>query len=465
MIKIFKYHIPESVFLFLIIEAFIFLVSVYIGAMLRFIESGYLTNYFNVNLLQKSIIFATVMTSSMLLFNSYYYWEWSGGIQHILPRLSTFMTLGIVVMALTFYLFPASFLRRGVFPIEYFTSVTFVYFLSLINFRWPKKDGLKRQVLVLGTGSRAAKIYSFYKNSSVSKRLNIIGYLPFNGTQHFVDHAVILRNQGCLSQIAKLYNIGEIIVAIRNRRGELPVEELLACRMMGIKITDLSAFLEREAGQLQVETLSKSWMIYSEGFRNGINRYINKRIFDLIISGLLLIMTLPVMVLAVILIFIESGSPVIYRQERVGQDGRVFTIYKFRSMRLDAENGGTPIWATQNDNRVTSIGRILRKLRIDELPQILNVIKGNMSLVGPRPERPFFVEELARDIAYYKYRHSVKPGITGWAQVRYSYGSSVEDSIEKLQYDLYYVKNHGLFFDFMILLTTVHVVLLGKGAR
>lgn len=465
MIRIFRHYIPGSVFLLMILEVLVFLASVYIGATLRFMEPGYIPVDFAVNLLPKSLLFATVMISSMMLFQLYDYWEWNGGMQHMLPRLGAALTLGFVAMTLIFYLFPYTFLGRGVFTIAYMTSVMLVSLLRLFIFRWANLDGLKRRVLVLGTGTRAAKICSLYESGSVAHRLKIVGYLPLNGTQHFVDYSAILHNQGCLSQIAMLHNVREIIVAIRDRRGELPLEDLLECKLKGIKITELSAFFEREAGQLQVETLSMSWMIHSEGFHKGKTRDINKRIFDLCASGLLLVISSPVMALAAILIFLESGSPVIYRQERVGQDGRVFTIYKFRSMGLDAEKAGVPQWATQNDDRITRLGRILRKLRIDELPQIFNVFRGDMSFVGPRPERPFFVEKLARKISYYKCRHSVKPGITGWAQVRYAYGASVEDAIEKLQYDLYYVKNHGLFLDFMVLFATVQVVLWGKGAR
>lgn len=465
IIRFFRHYISGSILLLLILEVLIFAISVYAGSMLRFMASGYVSADVLAHLLPRSLIFAAVMTSSMMAFRLYDYWEWSGGLQYMVPRLGAALTLGFVAMILIFYLFPDFFLGRGVFSIAYITSAVLVTLIRLIIFRWANLDGLKRRVLILGTGSRAARIGSLYKSGSVANRLKIIGYLPLNGTHHFVDYSAILRDQGRLSQIAKLHKIREIIVAIRDRRGELPLGELLECRLMGIKVTELSSFFEREAGQLQVESLSVGWIIHAGGFENGVTRDVNKRIFDLCASGLLLIISLPVMALAAMFIYLESGSPVIYRQERVGQDDRVFTIYKFRSMRLDAEKGGVPKWAAQNDDRITRTGRILRKLRIDELPQIFNVLKGDMSFVGPRPERPFFVEKLANRMSYYKCRHSVKPGITGWAQVRYAYGASMEDSIEKLQYDLYYVKNHGLFLDLMILFATVQVVLLGKGAR
>jgi sugar transferase (PEP-CTERM system associated) len=296
--------------------------------------------------------------------------------------------------------------------------------------------------------------------------LHIVGYLPLNGTHHYVDHAQILPDAMPLPQIADKYNVEEIIIAIRDRRGGgLPVDELLECKLMGVKVSELSTFFERETGQLQLESLNASWIILSEGFRVGLGRDIVKRAFDIVASLSLLLLTFPVMVIAALAILLESGTPILYRQEREGQTGRVFPVLKFRSMRTDAEKDGKPQWAAKNDDRTTRVGRFIRKVRIDELPQIFNVLKGDMSFVGPRPERPFFVEKLAKEIPYYNVRHTVKPGITGWAQIRCSYGASVEDSIEKLQYDLYYVKNHSLFLDLLILFQTAQVVLWGKGAR
>jgi sugar transferase (PEP-CTERM system associated) len=211
--------------------------------------------------------------------------------------------------------------------------------------------------------------------------------------------------------------------------------------------------------------LRASWLIYGDGFRQGWLRTTIKRSFDLISSVLLLVLALPVMVLTALLILIEDGPPIFYRQERVGRGGRVFEVIKFRSMRRDAEKDGRPRWASSNDDRVTRVGRVIRKLRIDELPQLFNVLVGEMSLVGPRPERPYFVDQLTQDVPFYSVRHCVKPGVTGWAQVRYQYGSSVHDSVEKLQYDLYYVKNHTLILDVLVLFETVRVVLTGEGAQ
>jgi sugar transferase (PEP-CTERM system associated) len=243
------------------------------------------------------------------------------------------------------------------------------------------------------------------------------------------------------------------------------LRELLDCKLHGVRVYDLSAFFEHMLGQIRLDSLRAGWLIFSEGFRQGTIRTIVKRVFDVVCASTLLLLSSPVMLLTTLLIALESGFPILYRQERVGMRGRTFNVIKFRSMRTDAESDGKPRWAKAGDERVTRVGRVIRKLRIDELPQLFSVLVGDMSLVGPRPERPYFVDQLAEEIPYYAVRHSVKPGVTGWAQVRHHYTGSIEGAAEKLQYDLYYVKNHSLVLDMMILLETVGVVLTAKGAQ
>jgi sugar transferase (PEP-CTERM system associated) len=230
-----------------------------------------------------------------------------------------------------------------------------------------------------------------------------------------------------------------------------------------VKVTDAATFFERETCQIRVDSLQPSWLVFGGGFDQSFVRTFMKRSFDIVCSVIILALTLPLMLLAALAVKLEDRGPVFYSQERVGKDGKTFFVHKFRSMRTDAEKGGKPQWAQQNDPRITRIGNFMRKTRIDELPQILNVFKGEMSFVGPRPERPYFVEQLIEVVPYYNVRHSVKPGITGWAQVRYGYGSSAEDALQKLQYDLYYVKNNSLFLDVLILIDTLKVVLFRSG--
>jgi len=240
---------------------------------------------------------------------------------------------------------------------------------------------------------------------------------------------------------------------------------LLDCRLNGIRVTDMARFFERVYGKVPIESLKVSWLIYGDGYRQTWVRSVIKRAFDIIVSMLLLVLTLPVMAVVATAISVESSGPVIYRQERVGHRGKKFILLKFRSMGHDAEKDGKASWASVNDARITGVGRLIRRVRIDELPQLINVLRGEMSFVGPRPERPQFVSMLTEKIPFYAVRHSVKPGVTGWAQVRYSYGATVEQTEKKLEYDLYYVKNHTLLLDLLILLETIRVVMLGEGAR
>ena len=243
-----------------------------------------------------------------------------------------------------------------------------------------------------------------------------------------------------------------------------PVRELLRAKLSGVRVEDVNTVYERLTGKLMVEDLRPSWLIFSDDFRASRLTRQTKRAFDTLLAFVGLVIAAPLMVLVAVAVWLESGFPVLYRQERVGEQGRRFMLNKFRSMRHDAE-GATPIWASASDERVTAVGGVIRKMRFDELPQLWNVLRGDMSFVGPRPERPFFVSQLAAQIPFYEQRHAVKPGITGWAQVKYRYGASLEDSLEKLRYDLYYVKHLSLPFDLTILFDTVKVVLFAKGAR
>ena len=465
MIRFFRHYVPTYTLLLVGVEGLILVASIYLGVSTRFMDGGMPDPGSTQSLLPIAVVFMLVMIVTMTAFGLYA-WEWMDGAKEMLQRMAASFVAGFTVMSLVFYLFPELFLGRGAFAIAFLFALAGVTLARLAFLKWAHLDILKKRVLVLGTGSRAAKIESMFKSSPRAHRVHIVGYLPLSGTHHYVEHSRVLTERGPISAIIDKHNIDEILIAVRDRRGGgLPTSELLECKLAGISVIELSTFFERENGQLQLESLNASWMILSEGFRQGLARDAVKRAFDLIASGLLLLGSLPVMTLTALLIRLESSGPVLYRQERIGQHGRPFTIFKFRSMRTDAESDGKPKWAGQNDDRTTPVGRVIRKLRIDELPQIFNVFMGEMSFVGPRPERPFFVRQLVKEIPYYASRHSVKPGITGWAQVRYSYGASIEDAIEKLQYDLYYVKNHSLFLDLMILFQTAQVVLWGKGAR
>lgn len=321
------------------------------------------------------------------------------------------------------------------------------------------------RVLIFGSGPEARTVGNVLKKSDPD--IQIVGFYPGPAESEVcVPEQLLLPRSLSLTDTAKSLNVNEIIIAVQERRGGvLPLRELLDCKLSGVNVLDLASYFERALGQIRLDSLKVGWLIFGEGFRQGWGRTFVKRLFDLAAASILLFLALPVMLFTAIAIVLEDGFPVFYRQERVGRNGRLFNVIKFRSMRRDAEGDGQPRWASANDDRTTRVGRVIRKLRIDELPQLYSVLAGDMSLVGPRPERPYFVDQLTRDIPFYAVRHSVKPGVTGWAQVSYHYGASVDDSIQKLQYDLYYVKNHTLFLDIVILFETVGVVLTGKGAQ
>jgi len=321
------------------------------------------------------------------------------------------------------------------------------------------------RMLIFGTGAEASMVAAVLTKSDPD--IHIVGFYPSpTDTQTAVPSKLVLPRTQSLSDTANAANVDEIIIAVPERRGGiLPLRELLDCKLSGVNVLDPASYFERTLGQIRLDSLRAGWLIFSEGFRQGWRRTAVKRLFDIIAAVILLLLALPIMALTAIAIALESGFPIFYRQERVGLNGRLYNVVKFRSMRIDAEKDGKPRWASANDDRTTRVGRIIRKLRIDELPQLFSVLAGEMSLVGPRPERPYFVDQLTHSIPFYAVRHSVKPGVTGWAQVNYHYGASVDDSIQKLQYDLYYVKNHTLFLDIVILFETVGVVLSCRGAH
>lgn len=322
------------------------------------------------------------------------------------------------------------------------------------------------RVLIVGTGEDAQSVLSDIRADDRHMR-EVVGFYPTSiDSETLVDGAPVFDRSRPLLDVVSKYGVNEIVVAAREQRGGImPMDQLLACRTRGIKILDMAAFYERSHAEVPVDSLKASWLVYGDGFVQGPARRIAKRAFDIVFSGLLLVVAAPVMVLAAIAVRLDSRGPVLYRQQRVGLAGRGFECVKFRSMRTDAEGDGQARWATKNDSRVTRVGAFMRKTRIDELPQLISVLKGEMSIVGPRPERPEFVAQLQDQIPFYELRHGVKPGVTGWAQVRYTYGASMEDARRKHQFDLYYLKNNSLLLDLQILIETVSVVLFREGAQ
>ncbi|GAB4507901.1 MAG: TIGR03013 family PEP-CTERM/XrtA system glycosyltransferase [Sulfuricaulis sp.] len=467
MIRLFRHYVPVSLLLMAITEAAILFSSVYAGIVVRFMSIDIEEHSASVGaVFPKAVIFTLVMLSIMTAFglhqrNQAREGEWGYSIRFVASFL-----LGFIIMLLAFYVIPELHLGRGAFTLGFLFAFIGTAVARMLFARMFKLEAMHRRVLLLGAGSRSAKIEGLERDEQGQRKFNLVGCLPLTHSDCCFDRTRILNDKGSILSIAKKYKIDEIVVGVRERRnGGLPSDQLLACKLAGVDVVDLPSFFERETGQVQIDSLNPSWMIFSDGFRKSPLKDMSKRAFDVTASSVLLLLTLPVMLITALLVWLESGKPIFYRQERVGEHGHGFQMLKFRSMRQDAERDGIPQWAKKQDDRVTRVGKILRGLRIDELPQVFNVLKGDMSFVGPRPERPYFVQDLTKKISYYPSRHTVKPGITGWAQIRYPYGATVEDAVQKLQYDLYYVKNHTLFLDVIILIQTMQVVLFSKGAR
>jgi sugar transferase (PEP-CTERM system associated) len=378
------------------------------------------------------------------------------------------LLLLLVALPLTYAIFgllPASFTNPGAIQLSMMAGVSALILRRAYLSHSTAAAAGRTRILIFGAGPAAVVVGNTLRKADPNA--HIVGYVAGpNEREAAVPASQILAMDGDLHAMAQRLGVDEIVVALTERRaGSMPLRQLLDCKVSGTKVYDLNTHFEKTLGQIRIDFLSASWLIFGDGFNQGALRTAVKRAFDIFCATLLCILSSPIMLVAALIIKLESRGPMLYRQERVGQNGRTFSIAKFRSMRTDAEKDGKPRWASSNDDRVTRVGNVIRRLRIDELPQLFNVLRGDMSLVGPRPERPFFVDQLTHEIPFYALRHSVKPGVTGWAQVRYPYGATVEDSQEKLQYDLYYVKNHTLFLDLVVLMETVGVVLTGKGAR
>ncbi|HYM43359.1 MAG TPA: TIGR03013 family XrtA/PEP-CTERM system glycosyltransferase [Steroidobacteraceae bacterium] len=412
----------------------------------------------------RALVFAAAMATCLFAFGLYSSRQRALAFG-IAVRVVAAILTGGAVTAVVFYLFPSLSLGRAAMGLAVALAALALLFTRSILARLIEDDVFKRRVLVYGCGERAASIASLRRRSD-RRGFAVAGYACPEDEPCAVPAQQIFRAAKVLELCAQL-GVDEVVVAMDDRRRSFPIRELLECRLSGIDVTDLPTFLERETGRVRIDVLNPAWMIFGEGFRRDPVRLFTSRLLDVVSSLLILILGLPAMLLAALAIKLEDGwrAPLLYRQLRVGCGGSTFEVLKFRSMHIDSEADGQARWAREDDPRITRVGALIRKLRIDELPQVFNVLRGEMSLVGPRPERPEFVAELSERIPYYVERHTVKPGITGWAQLCYRYGSSEQDALEKLQYDLYYIKNHTLLLDLAILMQTVEVVLLGKGAR
>jgi sugar transferase (PEP-CTERM system associated) len=409
------------------------------------------------------IALVTVICQLCLYYNDFYDLTVVHSNRELVVRLLQAAGAASIVLAALYFVLPGLIIGNGIF-----VSSLFVFLIAILVWRvgFNHLTGrLEERVLVVGTGDTARKVARQILDQH-DFAYRIVGFID-NDASRIGERIVnpgIIGTPADIDRLVSAHQIDRIVVGLADRRGSLPIQELLRAKMAGVRVEDATTTYERVTGKILIDDLRPSWLIFSDGFRVSRVSRLMKRAIDLSLSLLMAIATLPLMVLTALLVWIEDGRPVLYRQERVGENGRTFVLSKFRSMRKDAEEAGRPVWAKDGDERVTHVGRVIRKTRLDELPQLWNVLRGDMSFVGPRPARPFFVDELSKAIPFYQQRHAVKPGLTGWAQVKYRYGSSLEDAMEKLRYDLYYIKHLSVFFDLTIVFDTVKVVLFRKGA-
>jgi len=467
--RVFRHYLRVPFLALALIEFLVCALAVFVAVYVRFDGLELVSLEGSDDPLVSALMFGVVMTASMTAMGLYQS-SFRGGSLGVLLRILIGFLVGIFVLALVYYFFPSLYLGRGVLMIAMVLAFFILGTVRPLFVYYVDKEFIKVRVAVLGTGKRAASIGARLRRKSDRRGFTVVNYIDIglhSDEEAVVDQGVISLPNKSLLQYCEENNVEELIVALDERRNRLPIDELLECKLSGIDIIDVLTFFEREQGKLPLDILTPDWMIFSDGFDQGALRDVFKRTFDVTVSTLLLLFTWPIMALAALAIKLEDGShcPVIYRQVRTGQRNESFSVLKFRSMSVNAEENGKPQWASRNDSRVTRVGAFIRRTRIDELPQIINVLRGDMSFVGPRPERPEIIQDLEREIPYYRERHRVKPGVTGWAQVCYPYGASITDSRHKQEFDLYYVKNHTMFLDLLILFQTAEVVLFGKGVR
>jgi sugar transferase (PEP-CTERM system associated) len=464
-VHLFGHPVPRSIVALAMIEAAAVFYAMIVAHFLRFHLNPYAVNYDEGSMWARGLLFTGATFFCTMAFGLY------SGRQRartvgIFFRVVASVAAAVAITTVGLYMIPHLWIGRPVLAIAGSLVIVMLLVLRLGFLRLVGDSPFRRQVLVYGAGRRAASILRLRRRSDL-RGFVVVGFVRPPGEGLAVPMERLAQLDGTLLDLCRRAEIDEVVVAMDERRQTFPIRELLDCRLAGIDVIDIVSFLERETGRVRIDVLNPSWLIFGQGFKRGSFRLQTARVFDLLAAFTLLILSCPCMLVTALAIKLEDGwrAPLLYVQERVGFAGRVFRLLKFRSMRVDAEAAGQALWAKENDSRVTRVGAVIRKLRIDELPQILNVLKGEMGLVGPRPERPQFVQQLTEKIPYYVERLSVKPGITGWAQLCYPYGASERDALEKLQYDLYYIKNGNLLFDIAILVQTAEVVLMGKGAR
>jgi sugar transferase (PEP-CTERM system associated) len=460
--RVFKHYVPHAVVLLALLDFLLLVTAAELAWVVRARQIDMFVDPLTTRLLPL-LTFAVAVQTAMIAVGVY-------GIDALLSlrfaaaRLLVAISLGVIFMSIMFFALPGITLWRS----NSLYAMVFAYVLMvMVRALFGKllgSDGFKRRLLVLGAGPRAARIRSLAAEKGVG--FIVVGHVAMNDCEPVIPTAINRVHIDNLAEHATLLNASEVVLALEERRNAMPINDLIRVKTTGVHVNELTSFLERETGRVDLDTVNPSWLIFSDGFSSGRRlSSFAKRIFDIVASLALLVVAAPLILIGAIIVKLESKGPAFFRQTRVGLYGEAFELIKLRSMRQDAEVDGEAVWAQKNDPRITRVGKFIRMTRIDELPQVWSVLKGDMSFVGPRPERPQFVEDLETKLNYYAERHMVKPGITGWAQINYPYGASLEDARHKLEYDLYYAKNYTPFLDVLILLQTFRVILWPEGAR
>ena len=416
-----------------------------------------------------SFVFAVVLFLSSLAMGTYQSLARESALNMLLRSLVSYCLIGVLGYSVLTIWFQSLEVGSGILFWGILLALVLSVAIRTVFIRLVDTEALKRKLMLVGEGKATGELYDQVREKSASYGFLVEGLVSEQASSHAGLEAIRRPLPEDALAFAQEHDLSELVLTSANRRATdgptIPINQLLDAKLAGVQVTDINSFYERELQQVKVDTVLPSWMMLSDGFVYSKSRRISRRLFDLSVSLLLFIIALPLMLLTALAVMLETGRPVLYSQIRTGLNGREFRIYKFRSMVTDAEKDGKAQWATKNDSRITRVGAFIRNTRLDELPQIWNIINGTMSFVGPRPERPEFVAELEKTLPYYSLRHKVKPGLMGWAQLKYPYGASIEDAKRKLEYDLYYVKNHSFFMDVLIIIQTVEVILLGKGVH
>ena len=461
MVRLFKHYVPHAVLLLGVIDCALLFVAGNLAWSLRATQIG-MDPGLLVDRMAPLAGFVAVVLAAMVAV-SVYGSEALRSLRFAGARLLVAVSLAIIALAFLDFLLPGSTFWRSTLFYAMGLSIALLMANRIVVGGILGASAFRRRVLVLGAGPRAARLMQLGERPESG--FAMVGYVDMNEGQPLVERAIQRAAIEDLSRFVADLGASEVVLALEERRNALPLKDLLRIKTAGVHVNDFSSFMERETGRVDLDTLNPSWLIFSDGFSSGrALSSVAKRLFDIAASGLLLMLTFPLIALFALLVKLDSRGPAFFRQQRIGLYGQPFTLLKLRSMRTDAEAGGAQ-WASEDDPRITRLGRFIRKVRIDELPQVWTVLRGRMSFVGPRPEVPQFVEDLENRLPYYAERHMVKPGITGWAQINYPYGASIEDTRRKLEYDLYNAKNYTPFLDLLILLQTLRVVLWPEGAR